>query len=258
MEKETRKASDVLLDLESKIDSLLSIIRSQDLNIKLLSNKLNTIMEKLDKTPITSPQFKIEAVNTASMFTEVPSPEHGRAVPISSEFKLPVEDKPQGFRRTSRPETFSGDNAFLNKSNSEPNVTKFPMQMPNQAPPGRSQTDVIVPPAALANKSTVPISPKQTEAPTGNFIPVQQRVVNKNGKSIFMADVEITNLETNEKTFKTRTAGTGKWAASLLQGSYRIVIQKKESMNGEKLEAIQDINVDGSKSPLELPMMIIK
>jgi hypothetical protein len=29
-------------------------------------------------------------------------------------------------------------------------------------------------------------------------------------------------------------------------------------MNKEKLEAVQDIQVDGAQSPLELPMMIIK
>jgi len=49
VEKEPRKATDIILNLESKVDILLSIVRSQDLNIKILSNKLNSIIEKLEQ-----------------------------------------------------------------------------------------------------------------------------------------------------------------------------------------------------------------
>ena len=44
MDKEPRKATDLLLDLESKIDTILLLIKNQDLNIKLISNKLNDII----------------------------------------------------------------------------------------------------------------------------------------------------------------------------------------------------------------------
>jgi hypothetical protein len=89
-------------------------------------------------------------------------------------------------------------------------------------------------------------------------IPVMQRCVDKNGKSLFLAPVEIVDLSTGQPVFKTRTNGTGKWMASLGIGAYRVTITKQASMNKEKLEAVQDIQVDGAQSPLELPMMIIK
>jgi hypothetical protein len=38
-----REASDVLLDLEDKIDEIISVIKNQDLLLKILSNKINSL-----------------------------------------------------------------------------------------------------------------------------------------------------------------------------------------------------------------------
>ena len=94
--------------------------------------------------------------------------------------------------------------------------------------------------------------------PTGNSIPVVQRIVDKNGKSVFLADVEIYNSANMESVAKVRTSGNGKWSAPLSVGKYRVVIRKRESLTKEKIEITQDITVDGTQSLLELPMMIIK
>ena len=138
-----------------------------------------------------------------------------------------------------------------------------------QPPPGREATVVEAntpPPATHSNKKGVVMPPPQPEmsepqpAPQAvqGHIPVMQRCVDKNGKSIFLADVDIISLVDGQPVFKTRTNGTGKWMASLGIGTYRVTISKRASMNKEKLEAVQDIQVDGTQSPLELPMMIIK
>ena len=91
-----------------------------------------------------------------------------------------------------------------------------------------------------------------------NSIPVVQRILNKDGKSVFLADVEITDLASSQSVYKGRTNGTGKWMASLGVGAYRVVIRKKESAQQARMEAIQDVQVDGSRSPLELQTLIIK
>lgn len=275
MVQEPRKATEVLLDLESKIDMLLGIIRAQDLNIKVLSNKLNDVIGRLDKQQVTAPKITIEAAQTAppqsSMvppgFVQVPAGDPEKTIPIVAESKLPQSDTPHGFRRSSRPETFAGDNAYLPHPEQE---VRMPMQLPKMPPlQGGKPAEVIVPPAA--NKQQKP-PPKQAQTPPappaetpesqpmpapGN-IPVMQRCVDKTGKSIFLAPVEIVDLQTGQPVFKTRTNGTGKWMASLGIGAYRVTITKQASMNKEKLEAVQDIQVDGTQSPLELPMMIIK
>jgi hypothetical protein len=259
MEKEPRKASEVLLELESKLDMLVGLVRSQDLTIKVLSNKLNSLMEKLDKQP-TVPQIKVEAVNTMpNPFNQVPEPDPEKSIAIGADFNLPVDNSPTGFRRTSRPETYAGDNAYLPQSSKQPPEPRFPTQIPR--PTG--QAEVIVP--ANINRQqgqAFPTTPQQATptppANTGNAIPVSQRVVDGNGKSAFLANVEIIDLMTMQPVFKTRTNGTGKWSAPLPIGAYRVSIRKGESLTKEKLEAAQDIQVDGSTSPFELPLMIIK
>jgi hypothetical protein len=261
LEKEPRKATDVLLDLESKIETLLQVVRSQDLNIKLLSNKLNLVMEKIEKQPPAAPKIMVEAVNSlpTPTFSEVPEPAvEQKNIPVSSDFNIPTDNTPQGFRRTSRPETFSGDNVYL-KSGGD-STTRFPMQLP-KLPADRvaNKPAEVVVTAQEINEKPAPEAKKaskQNEV-TGS-VPVVQRIVDKNGKSIFLAEVEVLDLSTTEPVFKTRTNGTGKWMASLPVGSYKVIIRKRESVSKEKLEAEQDIHIDGTQSPLELQTMIIR
>jgi len=233
---EPRKASDVLLELENKIDALLGIVRTQDLNLKLMSNKLTELMSSYQKP--SAPNIKIEAVNTANVpasFKQPAQPE--KNINISSEFNLPLDESPKGFRRTSRPETYAGDETRPNKPET-PVVHKVPK--------------INVPAKVTSTKTEeVPVA-------TGNVVPVVQRVVDKNGKSVFLADVEIINLETNQTIHKVRTNGAGKWMSSLNVGSYRTILRKRDSVTKDKLEIIQDIQVDGTMSPLELKVLIMK
>jgi hypothetical protein len=297
MEQAPRKATDVLIDIESKVNALLDIVRSQDLVIKVLSNKLNDVMGRLDKQMQATPKFTVEAIQQPVVapvfppgFTQIPAGDPDRTIPIAAESRLPDTDVPHGFRRNSRPETFAGDNAYL--PHQEPAEMRMPVQIPkgppgrqaaNMPPPGRgpgSDVTAMVPPEAMANprnnKKGVmappnPFGSPVTQQPQPNphmaqekieasqgQVPVMQRCVDKNGKAIFLADVEITDLTDGQPVSKTRTNGAGRWMTPLDIGSYRIVISKRAAQNKEKLEATQDIQVDGSKSPLELPMVIIK
>lgn len=249
MENEPRKASDLLLSLESQVQTLLGIIRAQDLNIKILSNKLNNLLDLLEKNTNTShSKIVVEAVNTAPI-TE------NNNIPIISENNIKIEDIPVGFRRTSRAETYAGDDTYLNTVQT---TNTLPVQVPQQV-----QAEVTVSKNPTSNstdfiKNNEKKSSKIEKKSEGSVIPIMQRIVNASGKSIFLADVEIIDLSSMESVFKTRTNGTGKWMASLPLGNYRVNIKKGESLTKDKLEATQDIQVDGSKSPLDLPVLIIK
>jgi hypothetical protein len=252
MESGPRKATEVLLDMESKIEILLSLVRTQDLNVKILTNKLNAVNEKLEKLSLTTPpSIKIEAVDTISI------PAENKPVQVSPDNSITMEKEPKGFRRTSRPETYAGDDAYRNNvpTNQGANApAKYPMQLPKQFEP-----EVVVPQQALKPlevKSTK-VEKSSKESATNN-ISVIQRIVDKNGKSVFLADVEIMTLEDKQTVVKTRTNGAGKWMASLPMGEYKIFIKKKEALNKDKMEVIQEIRVDGTKSQVELPTAIIK
>lgn len=262
MENKTRKASDILLDLESKLDIALNIIRAQDLNIKILSNKLTALQETVDKMnniPAV-PKIVVEAVDSVlpPSLQMLPQQNTNKTIPISSELNLPVEHSPQGFRRTSRPETFAGDDSYL------PQNSKYPPQIPKmpatvsgpKPPPGRElEAEIIVPPTQ--KQKEVPSAPQPVSNIAVNAVPVEQRVVNSYGRSLFLADVELTHLTTMESQ-KTRTNGSGKWMASLPLGPYKVVIRKYEPSTKSTLESTQEIRVDGTESPLQLQTVIIK
>jgi hypothetical protein len=278
MSQEPRKATDVLVELEAKINALSGTIQSMDLNIKILSNKLSEVMKSLDKQQAEPPRILVEAIQTPSVatapqavFGKMPGIDPERSIVVKAESKLPEMEVP-GFRRTSRPESFSGDGAYLKRAGvPAPHETPFGPgnKLPKPAaspPPGRSGNDVPATPAlTLKNKaasSPQPETQSQAKAMTGmdthGIVPVEQRVVDRNGKSVFLADVEIVDLSSGEQVSKSRTNGTGKWMAALPLGQYRVTIRKLESITREKVEAIQTIDVDGTESPLKLQMVIIK
>lgn len=248
MSNEPRKATDVLLEMETKINALLSLVRTQDLNIKVLSNKLNTLMEKISNQPAPAPapqKITVEAVQSGGFTAYSPtSPE--KEMLFEPDSRMEVDDfskGPKGFRRTSRPETYSGDNDYLKKA--------------PPPPPPNNKAEVVVP--ASASKITQShFQPTKTADIIQNAIPVQQRVVDKNGKSIFLAEVEIIDTNTGNSLPKTKTNGTGKWSTALPVGNYKVFIRKRESSTQPKIEVAQDIQVDGSSNQLDLPMIVIK
>ena len=236
-ENNTRKASDVLLDLEAKIDNLLNLVKSLDLNLKVLSNKINNISDRIGSGGVVSSKqsITIEAAgvkNAPPQFNNSFMPINARnLIPITGGETIAVENNPVGFLRTSRPETFVG---------SDPVVP---------APPNN---EAIVP----SKEASIDIPKEKINKKGGT--PVIQRVVDENGKSIFLADVEVLD-STGEQVHKTRTNGVGRWSASLTEGKYKVVIRKLESMTKERLESVQNIVIDGlSSSPFELKTLIIK
>ena len=266
MTDQPRKATEVLLELEAKIDNLISLIKAQGFANQILSNKINELMQSVQQQAAT-PKYTAEAVQTSAVpgvpLSSFKPADPERQVPIFSERRLPETNHPDGFRRTSRPETYAGDDVYLGDQQAP---VQFPMQMPKGPPPGRgSDAEVIIPQQEPAQKQARQQAqpPKQQQQPAKqpivqNAIPVVQRIVNKDGKSVFLADVEITDLASSQSVYKGRTNGTGKWMASLGVGAYRVVIRKKESAQQARMEAIQDVQVDGSRSPLELQTLIIK
>ena len=102
MTNEPRKASEVILKLEEKLDVALGLIRTLDLNIKILSNKLNSVQEALAKKADEAPKFTVEAVNNTrpptpvfSQFQQNPVMDPEKQIPVEAEFRLPMEAEPK-------------------------------------------------------------------------------------------------------------------------------------------------------------------
>lgn len=247
MDNSPRKASDIILSLEHKVEQLVKSNNALDLSVKVLSNRLNKVLDILQNVNIAAnpaiPSMLPNVQNQAPITnlysaSAPPTPalppegfgdfqeEQTESVMVKKEEMLPITDEASGFRRTSRPD---GNNMV--KANSIPVIN---------AP---TMTQVEVPQTAVADGS-----PK---------IAVQQRVVDKNNKAVYLANVEITNLDSHRLVYKGRTTGVGKWAAPLPAGNYQVVIKRLEPGTNQKLEGIQKLTVDGSSPQLNLPTAII-
>jgi hypothetical protein len=229
MSDEERKATDVLLSIESKLEALLNHHRTQELNLKILSNKFNSLMENISsqlsdiKKPVLQPKITVEAADVAT----------SKNIPISSNFHLNSDSSPIGFRRTSRPETFEEKNLqpeALNK--------KIELKFDNEK-----------------EKENTPLIPPKLSDST--IAQITQRIIDKNQKSIFLAEIEVKS-EDGTTVHKTRTNSIGKWNATLPPGKYRVSASKRETSNKQKVEIFQDIEIDGSKSMMQLPDLIVK
>lgn len=257
MDNAPRKATDIILSLEQQVKTLTAVVSSQDILLKVISNKLTELLNSPQQKA--APKIIVEAVNNIPQQTSSFAPpinmDPERQIPISSENALPEEHNPKGFRRTSRPETFAGDNSYLKQP---PKKKEEVIQFPVQIPRANGKAEVVVPDTVSDNKPAKQPKQSSRQVMSGNSIPTQQRIVDRNGKSVFLADVEVIDLATVETVAKTRTNGTGKWQAALPLGEYKVVIKKLESLTKQKVEVVQTIRVDGTQSPLELQMMIIK
>lgn len=243
---EPRKATDILLDIELKLDQILAIVRAQDLNTKVLSNKLNGVIAQLSN------------VGQATVANSTPTIEAAEPV-IQETLNIKVEADPLGFRRTSRPETYATPTQLAQTSKPEPAMpTVAEVSVPPINQLGRSATPQ---PTEEWQTISMPSLPRmQSEEPSANIgkISVEQRIVDKNGKAVFLANIEITNKQTNKLETKTRTTSAGKWQAVLPPGVYDVKISKSESLTKERIEMHQEVKVEGRSPTQTLPMIIAK
>jgi hypothetical protein len=230
-DKRVRTATEVLLSLESKVDLMMQMLRGTDLNLRVISNKLGLLLEHPGHQ-------NIEVNNPYTIAIAPPS--------LQSDFKMKVADQleevfpkdaplstdvaPVGFRRTSRPETYtSSASATQGKNVPTPSLPQPEMR------------------SAKIEHSRV-----QHEPSMETRVPISQRVCDKGGKSIFLASVDIIDLATQATAAKTRTNGVGKYQASLPPGDYKVVIKPPKGA-----EMVQHLTIDHN-TPSDLPIVMAK
>jgi hypothetical protein len=243
MSENQRTAVDVLLSLETKIDQLTYLNRNLELNNKVLSNKITHIMGLLSSLSIEQKTIAKEAYDPIGIATSPPAllpefapPPSRQQHQIEDEVTFPqevtpsVETAPVGFRRTSRPETYTQNQAPQKKNVPTPSIPQGDFKPP---------TKII-----------------QNERDASARVPLSQQIIDNKGQKMFLSSVEIVNVETGTTEAKTRTNGVGKWTASLPYGRYRVKIRKQEGLGKQGEEYTQELIVNG-KTPQDLPPVIL-
>jgi hypothetical protein len=236
-----RKASDILLDLELKIDKLIASQQSNEMLYKALYNKLNQFLQLQNNQQTQQVKYEVNVNGSESKPNVGPQPSGMFSISAPEIIEKPIleqEEKPNfSDRRGSR--DFS------------PAVPKEPIRQKEVI------AEIQLPPTSQAQE----FQPKEKEVEqslVGGTIPVIQRVIDKNGKVVFLAEVDIYDRDTLKLAFKTKTNGMGKWMASLKPGTYKVRIEKKETLSKPKIESYQELVVKEDSSRIDLQTFIIK
>lgn len=298
-EAQPRTASQVILDLEAKIDTLTELVKAQTFANQLLSNKILELTQSVKAmstmpTPqnAANPAMRVPTAEAVDAITQLPiSPIHSfkptdpeRQIPIFAEKKIMDVRELVAQRRNAKPDNTAPVQEevmeFQPYAPKPPTNARQVSQQPQQQPNEREslasyvQKQASQPQAKQTAQQQVQqtdrrstATPQQSQQPTQqegkfvvqNAVPITQRVVDGNGKSQFLAEVEIVNADTSKLALKTKTNANGKWVASLSPGNYQVVIRKKgNGGNIKDLQAVQTIPIDGNTSPLEIKTITIK
>ena len=237
---EQRSATEVLLEIEQKVEYLIKQLASTDLNIKILSNKINNLSQGQLVAPVATATPPVQNTNQQFSNTNIfnqPNVPLGQ-VKIDPEQQLPITDSVVGQRRTSRDASFGvvAEPVVQRQSNQQSLLPSPPQQQPQP----------------VAQATALDSSKQQNQADKSHQlkVPVSQRIVNEKGKAIFLANITISDEKGNVVENGKRTSANGKWNALLSPGRYKVSIVKN------KVESLQDITV--GNQPLELNTAIIR
>lgn len=216
--KEPRKATDVLLDIEKKLDNLTKMVVNNDMLVKLMADRAN---------------------KTYDMTTKIYSY---------------IEELKQEYIAAQGGNSQSSENQDAQVINSPP-VEQIVMDAPFDQPGDRrgARTPQRQEPV-LAAPNTIQEQPQQSE---GRKIPVVQRVSDNTGKDLYLATVVISD-EQGKQVLKTKTSTAGKWQALLKPASYMVHISKTDTVSKKVFEGTQKITIPNSNSTFTLPVVIIK
>ncbi|HVI41871.1 MAG TPA: hypothetical protein VM577_14570 [Anaerovoracaceae bacterium] len=219
-----RKASDVLLELEKKVDQILQYLKNIDFNNKL-------ILERLNKAPVESAK-PIAAAPPPAPQRKMPSA--GPYVPPTPPTAVaPAGKAPAGKTLMTKPVTDYEFHEVLDDGENH--------QIHEDLQPKLGRRDIR--------------TPMQQDKKTQ----VQQKIMYPDGKNVILASVEIFTLipdgkgKLEKKLVKqTRTNSSGKWLAALDPGKYSIHIFKTATTNKPVVEQAYEVEIPLSDAPLEL------
>jgi hypothetical protein len=240
-----RKATEIVLSIEEKLSTLMKVMYSYDLNVKLVLDRTNKIYKYIERLEETERQLLLET-------EQVPeADQHTINIPAGEKITEAKELVEQ--RRTSRV-SMPVDNTLAKQNKQAIQVPTNTMSAVRQSP-AEAMRQVSSQQSTHSTDTDATIAPVQ--ASSGRKIPVMQRITDDKGKDVFMAEITIVGSD-KEVAAKTKTSAVGKWQAQLRPGKYTVNIVKTNTTMKTKTEVSQSIDIPNSNTPITLPVAILK
>lgn len=212
-----RKATDIILELEDKLDQALSMLKNLEFKMSILLNQRQPSPPQPSPPQASAPQ-NIAHVDSKS------------SIGPKQEVAL-VASKPSVFQ--SAPDLKSKLQKALLEAKQD-----------SKNPVSSSSDDEVF---EFKNADQVSNSKENLS----KKIPVQQRIVYPDGKNVYMANVEIYSVD-GSLVKKTNTNQVGKWMMLLASGRYKIKVTKSGSGQKPKIDIEYDISVPVTETTFEL------
>jgi len=110
--------------------------------------------------------------------------------------------------------------------------------------------------AAALSAAAAPDSNKSENIKSNKKISVQQRIVYPDNKNVFMASVEVLDLNGNIIE-KLKTNNVGKWIVTLTSGEYQVKVNKAGTNNKREINMMYNITVPDQNTILDLGNKIV-
>jgi hypothetical protein len=227
---DSRSGSDLLRDVERKIDLLYRHVQNLDNNVKIMLGHLNELMNA-PSDPWT-PQIHAPAQAPESV-------------------QLGQDTDPQTYKFEDLPRTHkfeqmaAAQGIKVEPTNTEPRV-KIVARPEN---PDDFDREELVEETVRKGHTRTTRTPKKD----GGRIAVSQKVLYSNGSPVFLATVEI--LQRGKLIHQTRTKTNGRWAAPLDAGEYEVHVVKRAAPDSgkEPMDIRYPVEVPPSNENLEFP-----
>jgi hypothetical protein len=213
-----KKISDIIFDMQTKINQLVGLYTNMDNNIKIILNRLNT---QSKNNNLTENKQAIRSAGSLSV----------SAIGVAPAVKLP----PGPPIKEPEPEF---DNDVLVARPFDESFDDDERELIEEVIPKGKRRDLR----------------KPADSTQGTKVAVSQQIQYNSGKVLFLANVEIIDVSSGQIVKQTRTNQKGRWIAPLDPGEYLIHISKRQvDKNKLPVELRYKIAVPNSSGPLELP-----
>jgi hypothetical protein len=236
-----RKATDIVLSVEEKLNTLIKLMYSYDLNVKLVLDRTNKIYKYIERLEETEKQMLAELDANTETNTNI--------VSIPAGQKIEEAKEAIGQRRTSR--------ITAPQQASAPIQKQAPSPVKNVGEAKRVEPEVIRTQDNRQSTNSIPDSSKIPSHATERKIPVTQRITDDKGRDIFMAEIKITDSG-NNIVANAKTNALGRWQAQLKPGKYTVNMIKTDTTTKNKTEVNQSIEIPHSNAAITLPVAIVK
>jgi hypothetical protein len=222
---EERKVSDVVADLERKVDSALAYLKNLDATIKVLLGNINSLSMKLDGWTVPKSESHVPSVKDTGIINKDnfdSRPKTSKFADMAAQHGIQVEE----------PESINLGSVGIRQSN---------------LPPDPSGYDLVE-----AHSRPVHTQRGQRAQTAVTRVAVSQLLSQKDGTPLFLASIQVTN-ESGELVKQSRTNTKGRWNAALDPGDYYVRVLKRFSQEDrEPLDVNYKIQVPPSSEMMEL------